>query len=92
MTPTHARKRPRCYRYYISQVVLQGNAQRGSIVRLPATEIEALVIAALRAARPMSADLSDRDLILNHLNRVTVHEGQIEMATNDEDQAPIRLP
>jgi hypothetical protein len=63
-----------------------------ALARVPAPEIEALVIAGLRAARPKNADLSDRDLILNRLHRVSIHDGQIEIATNDEDKAPICLP
>jgi site-specific DNA recombinase len=92
MTPTHARKGPRRYRYYVCQAVLQGNAERGSVACVPAPEIEALVIAGLRAATPKNPDLSDRDLILNHLHRATMQGGRIEIATNDEDQAPICLP
>ena len=51
MTPTHAQKGSRRYRYYVSQAVLQGKADRGSVSRLPAPEIEAIVVGALRAAR-----------------------------------------
>ena len=92
MTPTHAQKGSRRYRYYVSQAVLQGRPERGSIARVPAPEIEALVIGALRSATPTNPELSDGDLILNHLHRVTLHEGRIEIAINGEDEAPINLP
>ena len=72
MTPTHAQKGSRRYRYYVSQAVLQGKPERGSIARVPAPEIEALVISAMRSATPTNPELSDGDLILHHLNRVTL--------------------
>ena len=47
MTPSHAQKGPRRYRYYVSQSVLQGR-EPGSITRVSAPEIEALVVKAIR--------------------------------------------
>ena len=45
MTPSHVRKRGIKYRYYISSALLQGQAeQAGSVSRIPADEIEALVV------------------------------------------------
>ena len=92
MTPTHAQKGSRRYRYYVSQAMLQGRADHGSVPRLPAPEIEAMVIDALRAGRPNSLGQSERELIVEHLHQVTIYEGWIEIATNAEDEAPIRLP
>jgi hypothetical protein len=44
MTPSHARKQGFKYRYYLSSALLQGESERcGSIGRIPAIEIEALV-------------------------------------------------
>jgi DNA invertase Pin-like site-specific DNA recombinase len=92
MTPTHAQKGSRRYRYYVSRAVLQGKNDRGSIARVPAPEIEALVIAALREDRRVKPDLSDGDLIRSHVHRVTIHEGRIEIASQGEEDAPIHLP
>jgi len=51
MSPTHARgRRGQLYRYYVSQSVLKGGAAAGpAIRRLPAGEIEGLVLAQVRA-------------------------------------------
>jgi DNA invertase Pin-like site-specific DNA recombinase len=51
MSPTHTRKRGRLYRYYVSQSVLQGGAaaNNSAVRRLPAGEIEGLVMAQVRA-------------------------------------------
>ena len=49
MSPTHANKRGARYRYYVSQAVLQGKPPPpGLVSRVPAAEIEALAVAALR--------------------------------------------
>ncbi|MBW6398891.1 recombinase family protein [Roseomonas sp. HJA6] len=49
MSPTHTRKKGRLYRYYVSQAVLQGGADDAPHRRLPAGEIEGLVMAQVRA-------------------------------------------
>jgi len=48
-SPTHTRKGGRLYRYYVSQTVLKHGAGSCPIGRIPAGEIEAAVIAQLRA-------------------------------------------
>src|SRR5215211_5184560 len=49
MTPSHARKRGIKYRYYLSSVLLQGQTDRaGSVRRVPAVEVEALVAKSVR--------------------------------------------
>ena len=64
MSPTWARKGPKRWRYYVSQAALQGDKSKaGSIVRVPAAEVEALVTEAvgkLSADRPASqTDIRD---------------------------------
>ncbi len=49
MTPTHTRKRGRLYRYYASQSVLKGGSNDAPFRRLPAGEIEGLVMQQVRA-------------------------------------------
>ncbi|MBW8270343.1 recombinase family protein [Caldovatus aquaticus] len=49
MSPTHTRKEGRLYRYYVSQAVLQGGPNDAPHRRLPAGEIEGMVMAQLRA-------------------------------------------
>ena len=53
MSPSHATKRGRRYRYYVSQAILQGRkADAGSVARVPAMEIERRVVEAVRGAAP----------------------------------------
>jgi site-specific DNA recombinase len=50
MSPSHAVKNGKRYRYYVSQTLLQGGGcLRGHVTRIPAHEIEALVIHELQA-------------------------------------------
>jgi hypothetical protein len=49
MSPTHTRKGGRLYRYYVSQTLLQGGANDAPHRRLPAGEVEDLVLAQVRA-------------------------------------------
>ena len=56
MSPSHAAKGGRRWRYYVSRALLQGRKQdAGSLARAPAAEIERLVIEAVRAAQSQSA-------------------------------------
>jgi site-specific DNA recombinase len=60
MTPTHAIKRAKRYRYYVSASLLAGDhrqAQKG--MRVPAGDIEASVLDRLRAFFSSRIDLSD---------------------------------
>src|SRR5947207_7207405 len=78
MTPSHVRKRGIKYRYYLSSALLQGQPDRaGAVRRIPAAEIEALVVGAVRERLKLSApngeqDLDDQSLINSHLGRVEV--------------------
>jgi DNA invertase Pin-like site-specific DNA recombinase len=52
MSPTHARRRGRLYRYYVSQAALKGNEDAGDptlVRRISAAEIEAAVVGQVRA-------------------------------------------
>jgi DNA invertase Pin-like site-specific DNA recombinase len=80
MSPSHSRGRGgQMYRYYVSQAVLKGGAtERPAIARLPAGEIEAAVIAQVRAllrqpemvvgtwraARATASDVTEQDVLL----------------------------
>ena len=78
MTPSHARKRGIKYRYYLSSTLLQGQAERsGSVRRIPATEIDALVIRSVRDHLKPSAPIDDRSLVDTHVARVEVQPEQL---------------
>src|SRR5919201_754428 len=85
MSPTHANKGGVRYRYYVSQTVLQRKPQpSGLISRVPAAEIEALVVKAVckhlntcEGGQRLSDN--DRDLLERHLERVTLTPNHLEL-------------
>src|SRR5918993_2752217 len=53
MTPSTAKKGNIHYRYYVSSVLAQGRkSEAGAIARVSASEIEAVILEALRASYP----------------------------------------
>jgi DNA invertase Pin-like site-specific DNA recombinase len=95
MTPSHARKRGVKYRYYISVVLVQGQQdQAGTVSRVSAPEIEALVVKALRQQVGQSgATKDDVALIQDHVARVEVRPDQLIMElVNVPDASTKRKP
>jgi site-specific DNA recombinase len=81
MSPSHAAKGGRRWRYYVSQAVLQGRKhEAGSVARAPALEIEARVAEAARAASPAS----------NRRGRLELHQPKASGrgASTDSPAAP----
>ena len=85
MSPTHANKRGIKYRYYVSAALLNGQPdQTGSVHRIAAGEMEAIVLKTVRDSIKVRADLpvrhnfkpngerSDRELIDAHVQRIEV--------------------
>jgi site-specific DNA recombinase len=79
MTPSHARKRGIKYRYYISSVLVQGQAeQAGTASRVPANEIEALVVKSVRGHLNQATDeKDDAALIRDHVVRVEIRADRL---------------
>jgi site-specific DNA recombinase len=85
MSPTHTNKGGARYRYYASQAVLQRKPHAiGSIGRVPAGEIEAVIVAALRNhlnASDAGEQLpdNDRELLERYLERVILTANHLEL-------------
>ena len=86
MTPSHSNKLGVRYRYYVSHAILQQRkAEAGSVARVPAAEIEKLVLDGVRrhlasmgeAEHPTA--IADRDLIERHVHSVTVKPQALEV-------------
>jgi site-specific DNA recombinase len=98
MSPTHANKGGARYRYYVSRAVLQKKPQvPGSLGRVPAVELEALVLAALRHhlnASGAGEQLpgNDRDLVERQLERATLTSNEIKLRVREMvEEAPQEL-
>jgi site-specific DNA recombinase len=104
MTPSHVRKGGIKYRYYLSSSLLHGQPGRaGSVARVPAAEVEALVASAVRGHIEDPTECDDRDLIGNHIVRVEVQTGQLAVELKaeassdpasalDHDRLVLRVP
>jgi DNA invertase Pin-like site-specific DNA recombinase len=96
MTPSHTNKGGVRYRYYVSQAVLQ-NKPAGSIGRVPAPEIEALVIEALRrhlqasGTAPSAIHDDARELIERHVERVMLAPQHIKVQLRQDGEAPVAI-
>jgi site-specific DNA recombinase len=95
MSPSHANKKGVRYRYYVSQALLQNRkTEAGAVARVAATEIEDLVVAAVRRhvdlhTRPADLDqapssapveFSDRDLVAQYVERIVLRARHVEVS------------
>jgi site-specific DNA recombinase len=90
MSPSHSNKLGARYRYYVSHAVIQKRRQdAGSITRVPAPEIETLVLKAVREHLQTIANAEhqitalDHDLIERHVERIVVTPKAIEVRLLD---------
>ena len=78
MSPSYARKGGVRYRYYLSAALIQGAAERaGSVRRVAAADIEALVIRSVREHLQLSQTIDDHSLVNTHVARVDVQSHQL---------------
>jgi site-specific DNA recombinase len=88
MVPTHAAKAGIGYRYYVSLPHLHGESKTasvGSVSRIPATEIEGVIIKSLheylvaQKERPSSSGtrVADRKVLQDSIARIDVHEDRL---------------
>jgi hypothetical protein len=80
-----ARKGSKCWRYYVSQAVLQADKSKaGSIARVPASDVEALVSEAVGKLSLTGARQADiRDL----MDRVTIGGRAIQVQLSEAAEA-----
>lgn len=74
MTPTHANKRGRRYRYYISAALLGPRKSIGSTMRVPASEVEGLVLDRIRTLLMSPKEIADALAVLQ------LRAGELEAA------------
>ena len=81
------------YRYYVSHALLQRRKKdAGSITRVPAAQLERIVVEAVRARTQLSpeltADLSEREVVQRFVVRVVVCPNAVDMELREASQAP----
>ncbi|MGO9942112.1 MAG: recombinase family protein [Rhodoblastus sp.] len=102
MTPAHANKGPARYRYYVSCAKAQNRAEQvGSVARVPAVDVERLVLDCLRGIRQEKsihetaiaasdeASLADDELVAAMLDQVVVFDLELRLTLKSQpDVAP----
>jgi hypothetical protein len=90
MTPSYAVKNGARYRYYVSSVLAQGRKhEAGSVRRVPAPELEKVVMGAIGADPSALAETNPHKLVERLLYRVVVTSGNIELSLRSESDAPL---
>ena len=84
MSPSHTNKLGVRYRYYVSHAILQQRrSEVGGVGRVPAVEIEKLVLEGIRSHQASVGEaegaLADRDLIEQRVDSVTIKPRGIEV-------------
>src|SRR5512139_2163170 len=105
MSPSHANKLGVRYRYYVSHAILQQRREDvGSVGRVPAVEIEKLVLDAIRSHLASDGEaegactIADCDLIEQCVHRITVKPRGVEIGlfatgrASDDDPQPGDVP
>jgi site-specific DNA recombinase len=96
MSPTWARKRSKRWRYYVSQAALQGEKSKaGSILRVPAADVEALVAEALGKLSPdRAASQTDIRSVIDRvvIGRATIRIQLSEVAEEHDSARILTLP
>jgi hypothetical protein len=94
MTPTHTNKKGARYRYYVSHPILQKrNGESGTVSRVSASEIEAVILTAARShldehrSLAVHGRMSDQDLIAESVERVVLKPMAIEIRFAIPEQA-----
>jgi site-specific DNA recombinase len=91
MTPTHTNKQGARYRYYVSHAILQKRTdEAGSVMRVPAHDIEAIVVEALGEQLDVGSSgerrgsISDREPVEQQVDRIVVKSQAIEIHLKGE--------
>jgi site-specific DNA recombinase len=88
MSPSHSRKGGARHRYYVSSAVIQGQPQSaGSVTRVPAAKIEAVIVDSLRRHVGHDALIDNTKLITTYVRQIEVRRTEIAISLLSEDQA-----
>jgi DNA invertase Pin-like site-specific DNA recombinase len=86
MNPSHSRKGAARHRYYVSSALIQGRPQAaGSVARVPAAKVEAVIAEAVRRHIGPNAPADDTELITACVRRIEVRRTEIAISLASED-------
>jgi len=83
MTPSHSQSRGVRHRYYVSAALFHGQPEKaGSVRRVPATTIEALIVRAIQENIHHTDSIDHRELITTHVDRIEVCDDHLRIKLN----------
>jgi DNA invertase Pin-like site-specific DNA recombinase len=90
MGPSYTTKGSRKYRYYISTPLVQAQRHKaGSIARVPADEVDALVLRALRDKFPDAKELGDAEMVRIFVGPVVVQNGRLLITLKNQETSEL---
>ena len=85
MGPTHARKGGIKYRYYLSSALVDGRPdEAGTVNRVPAVEIEAVVARSVREHLKLPQAVEDKTAIDTYVDRIEVHTQHLSVRLSED--------
>jgi site-specific DNA recombinase len=88
MSPSHSRKGAARHRYcyYVSSALIQGQPQSaGSVARVPAAKIEAVVLGAVRRHIGPDAPIDNTELVTTYVRHIEVRRTEIAISLMSEE-------
>jgi hypothetical protein len=80
MSPSHSRKGGARYGYYVSSALIQGQPEAaGSMARVPAAKVEAVIVEAVRRHVGPDAPVDTTELITTHVRQIEVRRLRMSM-------------
>jgi site-specific DNA recombinase len=88
MSPSHSRKGGARYGYYVSSALIQRQPQSaGSVTRVPAAKVEAVIVEAVRRHVGPDAPVDTTELITTYVRQIEVRRTEIVSSLPRDDQA-----
>ena len=88
MSPSHSRKGSTRHRYYVSSALIQGRPQSaGSVTRVPAAKVEAIIVDCVRRHIGPDAPVDNTELVTTYVRRIEVRRTEIAIALLNEENA-----
>src|SRR5258708_15304873 len=88
LSPSHSCRGGARYRYYVSSALIQGQPESaGSVARVPAAKVEAVVVDAVRRHIGSDAPIDNAELISTYVNRIEVRRTEIAISLRGQEHA-----
>jgi len=88
MSSSHSRKGAARHRYYVSSALIQGQPQSaGSVTRVPAAKVEAVIVDSVRRHIGHDAPVENTELVTTYVRQIEVRRTEIAISLLSDDHA-----